>query len=96
MDQSLITFFIQSADSRVNYQPIRYLYNGITLEMNFPIYKALKGVHLVSWLMTAEPKGLNKINWEAKKGIGQLRRYNILVKDLQSEELTGSFKLIVL
>ena len=28
--------------------------------------------------MTAEPKGLNKINWKAKKAIGQLRRYNIL------------------
>ena len=38
--------------------------------------------------MTAEPKGLNKINWKAKKAIGQLRRYNILVIYLQSEELT--------
>ena len=37
--------------------------------------------------MTAEPKGLNKINWEAKKAVGQLRRYNILVIYLQSEEL---------
>ena len=56
--------------------------------MNLPIYKAMKGVHLVRWLMTAEPKGLNKINWKAKKAIGQLRRYNILVIYLQSEELT--------
>ena len=46
--------------------------------MNLPIYKAMKGVHLISWLMTAEPKGLNKINWKATKAIGQLRRYNIL------------------
>ena len=84
----MITIFIQSVDSRVNYHPIRYLFNGTTLEMNLPIYKALKGVHLVSWLMTAEPKGLNKINWKAKKAIGQLRRYNILVIYLQSEELT--------
>ena len=38
--------------------------------------------------MTAEPKGLNKINWKAKKAIEQLRRYNILVIYLQSEELT--------
>ena len=38
--------------------------------------------------MTAEPKGLNKINWKATKAIGQLRRYNILVIYLQSEELT--------
>ena len=43
---------------------------------------------MVSWLMTAELKGLNKINWKAKKAIGQLRRYNILVIYLQSEELT--------
>ena len=78
----MITIYIQSADRRVNYQPIRYLFNGITLEMNLPIYKAMKGVHLVSWLMTAEPKGLNKINWEAKQAIGQKR--------------TGSFQLIVL
>ena len=83
----MITIFIQSADRRVNYQPIRYLFNGITLEMNLPIYKALIGVHLVSWLMTAKPKGLNKINWEAKQ-IGQIRRNNILVIYLQSEELT--------
>ena len=83
----MITIFIQSADSRVNYQPIRYLFNGITLAMNLPIYKAMKGVHLKSWLMTAEWKGLNKINWKAKKAIGQLRRYNILVIYLQSEEL---------
>ena len=83
----MITIFIQSADRRVNYQPIRYLFNGITLEMNLPIYKAMKGVHLISWLMTAEPKGLNKINWKAKKAIGQLRRY-LLVIYLQSEELT--------
>ena len=68
----MISFFTQSADSKVNYQPIRYLFNGITLEMNLPRYKTLKGVHLISWLMTAEPKGLNKINWEAKKVIGQL------------------------
>ena len=40
--------------------------------MTLPIYKALKGEHLISWLMTAEPKGLNKINWEAIKAIGQL------------------------
>ena len=80
----MITIFIQSADRRVNYQPIRYLFNGITLEMNLPIYKAMKGVHLISWLMTAERKGLNKINWKAKKAIGQLRRYNILVIYLQS------------
>ena len=83
----MITIFIQSADRRVNYQPIRYLFNGITLEMNLPIYKAMKGVHLISWLMTAKPKGLNKINWEAKQAIGQIRRYNILVIYLQSEEL---------
>ena len=38
--------------------------------------------------MTAEQKGLNKINWKAKRAIGQLRRYNILVIYLQSEELT--------
>ena len=50
----MITIFIQSVDSRVNYHPIRYLFNGINLEMNLPIYKALKGVHLISWLMTAE------------------------------------------
>ena len=68
----MITIVIQSADSRVNYQPIRYLFNGTTLEMNLPIYKALKGVHWISWLMTAEPKGLIKINWEALKAIGQL------------------------
>ena len=37
--------------------------------------------------MTAEPKGLNKINWEAIKAIGQIRRYNILVDYPQSEEL---------
>ena len=55
--------------------------------MNLPIYKAMKGVHLISWLMTAEPKCLNKINWKAKKAIGQLRRY-LLVIYLQSEELT--------
>ena len=84
----MITIFIQSADRRVYYQPIRYLFNGITLEMNLSIYKALKGVHWVSWLMTAKPKGLNKINWEAKKALGQIRRYNILVIYLQSEELT--------
>ena len=84
----MITIFIQSADRRVNFQPIRYLFNGITLEMNLPIYKAMKGVHLISWLMTAKPKGLNKINWEAKQAIGQQRRYNILVIYLQSEELT--------
>ena len=47
----------------------------------------MKGVHLGSWLMTAEPKGLNKINWKAKKAIGQLRRY-LLVIYLQNEELT--------
>ena len=40
--------------------------------MNLSIYKALKGVHCGSWLMTAEPKGLNKINWGAIKAIGQL------------------------
>ena len=56
--------------------------------MNLSIYKALKGGHWVSWLMTAEPKGLNKINWKATKAIGQLRRYYILVIYLQSEELT--------
>ena len=55
--------------------------------MNLPIYKAMKGVHLKSWLMTAEQKGLNKINWKAKRAIGQLRRY-LLVIYLQSEELT--------
>ena len=55
--------------------------------MNLPIYKALIGVHLVSWLMTANPKGLNKINWEAIKAIGQIRRYYILVIYLQSEAL---------
>ena len=64
--------FIQSANSRVNNEPIRYLFNGITHEMNLPIYKAFKRVHSLSWLMTAEPKGLNKINWEAIKAIGQL------------------------
>ena len=48
----------------------------------------MEGVNLISWLMTAEPKGLNKINRKAKKAIGQLRRYNILVIYLQSEELT--------
>ena len=68
----MITIFIQPADRRVNYQPIRYSLNGITLEMNLSIYKALKGVHRVSWLMTAEPKGLNKINREAIKAIGLL------------------------
>ena len=68
----MITIFIQSADRRVNYQPIRYLFNGITLEMNLSIYKALKGVHLISWFMTAEQKGLNKITWEAIKAIVQL------------------------
>ena len=52
--------------------------------MNLPIYKAMKGVHLIRWLMTAEPKGLNKIIWKAKKA----NRYNILVIYLQSEELT--------
>ena len=83
----MITLFIQSADSRVNNQPIRYLFNGITLEMNLTNIKALKRVHWISWLITAEPKGLNKINWKAKKAIGQLRRYNILVIYLQSEEL---------
>ena len=36
--------------------------------MNLPMYKAMKGVNLISWLMTAEPKGLNRINWKAKKG----------------------------
>ena len=41
--------------------------------MNLPIYKAMKGVHLINWLMTADPKGLNKINWRAKKAIGQLK-----------------------
>ena len=56
----MITIFIQSADSRVNNQPIRYLFNGITLEMNLPSIKALKRVHFLSWLMTAKPKGLNK------------------------------------
>ena len=56
--------------------------------MNLPIYKTLKGVHWINWLMTAKPKGLNKINWEAKQTIGQLRRYNILLIYLQSEELT--------
>ena len=45
VDQSMITIFIQSADRRANYQPIRYLFNGITLEMNLSIYKALTGVH---------------------------------------------------
>ena len=55
--------------------------------MNLPIYKALKGVHWISWHMTAEPKGLNMINWEAIKAMGQIRRYNILVIYLQSEEL---------
>ena len=84
----MITIFIQLADRRVNHQPIRYLFNGITLEMNLPIYKAAKGVHKFSWLMTAEPKGMNKINWKAKKDFGHLRRYNILVIYLQSEELT--------
>ena len=83
----MITIFIQSADSKVNNQPIRYLFNGITLEMNLPNIKTLKRVHWISWLMTAEPKGLNKINWKAKKAIGQLRRYNILVIYLQCEEL---------
>ena len=56
--------------------------------MNLPIYKALKGVHWISWLMTAEPKGLNKNNWKAIKSIGSTRRYNIVVIYLQSEELT--------
>ena len=83
----MITFFIQSADSRVDNQPIRYLFNGIALEMNLPSIKALKRVHFLSRLIAAEPKGLNNINWEAKKAIGQLRRYNILVIYLQSEEL---------
>ena len=63
------------------------MFNGITLEMYLPIYKAFKGVHWISWLMTAEPKGLNKINCEAIKAIGQIRRYNILVDYPQSEEL---------
>ena len=40
--------------------------------MNLPNIKALKRVHFLSWLMTAEPKGLNKINWKAIKAIGQL------------------------
>ena len=40
--------------------------------MNLPIYKVMEGVHLISWLMTAEPKGLIKINWEAIKAIWQL------------------------
>ena len=66
-------FFIQSADSRVNYQPIRYLFNVISLETNLPIYITLKGVHLIIW--------------KAEKAVGQLRRYNILVIYLQSEEL---------
>ena len=35
--------------------------------------------------MTAEPKGLNKINWEAIKAIEQLE--DILVIYIQSEEL---------
>ena len=61
----MITFFIQSADSSVNNQPIRYLFYGTTLEMNLPNIKALKRVHFRSWLMTAEPKSLNKTNWEA-------------------------------
>ena len=51
--------------------------------MNLPIYKAMKGVYLISWLMTAEPKGLNKINWD-----WTTRIYTILVIYLQSEELT--------
>ena len=51
--------------------------------MNLPIYKAMKGVYLISWLMTAEPKGLTKINWD-----WTTRRYTILVIYLQSEELT--------
>ena len=58
---------------RHNYQPIRYLFNVISLEMNLPIYKTLKGVHMIIW--------------KAKKAVGQLRRYNILVIYLQSEEL---------
>ena len=36
--------------------------------------------------MTAEPKGLNKINLEAKKAIGLLRRYKTLAIYLQSGE----------
>ena len=83
----MITFFIQSADTRVINQPIRYLFNGITLETNLPSIKALKRVHFLSWLMTAETRGLNKINWEAIKAIGQIKRYNILVIYLQSKEL---------
>ena len=68
----MVTIFIQSADRRVNNQPIRFLFNGVTLKMNLPNIKALKRVHFLSWLMTAEPKGLNKINWKAIKAIGQL------------------------
>ena len=56
--------------------------------MNLPSIKALKRVHFLSWLLTSKPKGLNKINREAKQAIGQLRRYNILLIYLQSEELT--------
>ena len=58
----MITFCIQSAYRRVNYQPIRYLLNGITLEMNLLIFKALIREHLMSWFMTAEPKSLILIN----------------------------------
>ena len=83
----MITIFIQSADRRVNLSANQIFVNGITLEMNLPVYKAMKGVHLMSWLMTAKPKGHNKINWEAIKAIRQIRRYNILVIYLQSEEL---------
>ena len=34
------------------------------------IYKVLKRVQLISWLMSAEPKGLNKTDWEARSHCG--------------------------
>ena len=42
----MITFCIQSAYRRVNYQPIRYLLNGITLEMNLLIFKVSNGAKI--------------------------------------------------
>ena len=46
------------------------MFNNTTLEMNLLIYKALKRVHLISWLMTPELKYLNITNWEAKSRCG--------------------------
>ena len=54
------------------------MFNGINLEMNLPNIKALKRVHFLSWLMTAEPKGLNKIYLEAIKAVGQLEVIHVI------------------